>query len=169
MTLSQYIQTNGLKVADAIILRKKFLGMVDHYAIFMGFKNDNPVFVANYREGVKEVSKSEMYSLLKSLEPVKIEPFSGSEAERLKAIKRAEMRIGEKAYNYISNNCEHFKNWVHYGINSSSQVKKASNISIGIAVGLGVATLLTKKPKYAVLAYGLLLFGLALKAASENE
>jgi hypothetical protein len=168
MNLTQFVQQNGIKQADAIILRKKILGMVDHYAIFLGFRNNIPVFVANYREGVKEVSISEMNEVLKTYEPAKIDPFPGPDSQRPVAVKRAMSRIGEKAYNYIANNCEHFKNWVHYGDNYSAQVNKAGNVSLGLAAGVGIAAIATKNPKVAGIAAGLLLLGLILKAAADD-
>jgi len=168
MTLTQFVQQNGIKQADAIILRKKILGMVDHYAIFLGYRNNTPVFVANYREGVKEVSISEMSKILQTYEPAKIDPFPGPEKQRSIAVKRAMSRIGEKAYNYISNNCEHFKNWVHYGDNYSAQVNNVGNASIGIAAGVGIAAIATKNPKVAGIAAGLLLLGLILKVAADD-
>ena len=168
MTLTKFVQINGLKPADAIILKKKILGMVDHYAIFLGFRNNIPVFVANYREGVKEVATSEMSSLLKTFEPNSIIPFPGKENERPFAVRRALSRIGEKAYNYISNNCEHFKNWVHYGENYSEQVDTAGNASLGIAAGLGIAAIATKNSKVAGIAAGLLLLGIILKVAADD-
>jgi len=38
-------------------------------------------------------------------------------------VKRAESRIGEKEYNLISNNCEHFAIWCKTGISESHQVE----------------------------------------------
>lgn len=168
MTLTQFVQQNGIKQADAIILRKKILGMVDHFAIFLGYRNNIPVFVANYREGVKEVSNSEMSELLKSYQPTKTDRFPGPESQRPIAVKRAMSRIGEKAYNYISNNCEHFKNWVHYGDNYSEQVNSVGNASLGLAAGVGIAAIVTTNPKVAGIAAGLLLLGLILKAAADD-
>lgn len=170
MTLTQFVQINGLKQADAIILRKKIIGMVDHYAVFLGFRNNMPVFVANYRDGVKEVSAKEMNEVLQTLEPVKIDPFPGNENERPIAVKRAMSRIGEKAYNYVSNNCEHFKNWVHFGENKSSQVKIVGNISTGMAVGLGIITIASKnKSSGVIILIGLLLIlGFVLRTAAED-
>lgn len=38
-------------------------------------------------------------------------------------VRRAESRIGEKEYNLISNNCEHFAIWCKTGLNESYQVE----------------------------------------------
>jgi|GEM_PF-391620 len=166
--LIHFILKNGLKQADAIVLRKKLLGMVDHYAIFMGFRNGSPVFLANYRSGVKEVTFSDMQSILATLEPKEIEPFKGSENERQKALNRAWSRLGENSYNYTENNCEHFKNYVHHGKDYSDQVKIAADVTMGTAALVGVAAIATKSPKAGLIAAGLLLLGLYLNESSKT-
>lgn len=49
-------------------------------------------------------------------------------------IKRAKSRIGEKKYNLITNNCEHFAMWCKTGVSESSQVKKfvSSTLTSGV-------------------------------------
>jgi hypothetical protein len=132
MTLNQFIRTYNIKPADAIVLQKKFFGMVDHFAIYIGLVNDEPTFVANYLKGVQVITKSEMNEFLKKLIPIKIDRFPGKEAKRPEALLRAVSQIGKKAYSYLSNNCEHFKNWVHYGNPRSEQVE---NLGKGLATG----------------------------------
>ncbi|MCB0476748.1 MAG: lecithin retinol acyltransferase family protein [Crocinitomicaceae bacterium] len=168
MTLHQFVVANDLKQADAIILRKKLLGMVDHYAIFLGYRNSNPVFVANYRDGVKEVSYKELSTILQTYQPEQIDRFPGPEAHRQLAVQRALSRIGERAYNYIANNCEHFKNWVHHGENRSQQVKNAGDVSLGIAAVAGVAAIGAKSEKAALVGMGFLLAGLLLREAAKD-
>ncbi|CAG0988962.1 HRAS-like suppressor 3 [Flavobacteriales bacterium] len=168
MTLTQFIQVNNLQQADAIVLRKKLLGMVDHFAIFLGYRGNHPVFVANYRDGVKEVSVSEMRQLLQTLEPTQIDRFPGPEHQRKSAVRRAISRIGERAYSYIFNNCEHFKTWVHYGENRSKQVDTAGNVALGIGAGTAIAAIATKNPKVGAVALGLLLLGAILKDAADE-
>lgn len=167
MTLIQFIQVNNLQQADAIVLRKKLLGMVDHFAIFLGYRGNQPVFVANYRDGVKEVSLGEMMQLLKTLEPTTIDRFPGPEHERKSAVRRAISRIGEKAYSYFANNCEHFKNWVHYGENRSQQVNATGNIALGFGAGMAIAAIAGKNTKVGAIAVGLLLLGAILKDVAD--
>lgn len=168
MTLNQFVIANGLKQADAIILRKKLLAMVDHYAIFMGYRNITPVFIANYRDGVKEVTMAEMSTVLQTYQPTQIDRFPGPEHERLAAVNRAWSRVGERAYSYIKNNCEHFKNWVHHSENRSEQVRTAGNISLGLGGVALIAAVGAKNGKVAGIALILLLLGLFLKNAAEE-
>jgi len=48
------------------------------------------------------------------------QPFSGEET-----INRARSRIGEKSYNLLFNNCEHFALWCKTGKSKSAQVETA--------------------------------------------
>ena len=142
MTLNQFIRTYNIRPADAIVLQKKFFGMVDHFAIYIGIKNGGHTFVANYTRGVQIITRNEMDTFLQMLIPIKIDRFPGKESERPKAIKRAISQIGKKGYSYLSNNCEHFKNWVHYGTPRSEQVERfGEGLVAGAAVLAGIALL----------------------------
>lgn len=135
MTIHQFIQYYQIRPVDAIVMRKKFLGMVDHYVLYMGVINNRHVFIANYTGGVQEIPSRELNTFLQKLVPIGIDRFPGSDEERERALRRANSRVGEKAYSYLNNNCEHFKNWVHKGEHKSLQ---AENFKQGaLAVGFG--------------------------------
>jgi hypothetical protein len=160
MSINQFLKQKNVKPADAIILNKKFFGMLDHYVIYLGIMELEHKFVANYIDGVKIIPNNEINSLLQTYVPSDIEKFPGSNHQRAEAIKRALSRIGEKAYNYVLNNCEHFKNYVHHGIEKSTQVEKA-----GIAMMLGgAATVLfgTSKKNTDTALIGVLIFVIGL-------
>jgi hypothetical protein len=135
MAIQEFIFKFNVKPADAVVLNKKFFGMVDHYVIYLGLINLQHAFVANYISGVKIISNIEIQKYLQVYEAVKVEKCPGDDQNRKLALKRAFSRIGQKAYNYVANNCEHFKNYVHTGIEQSTQVQKAG---FAIVVG-GVA------------------------------
>lgn len=134
LTLNQFVNQNRLRPADSIIMRKKFFGMVDHYVIYLGTINGRHRFVANYTQGVRVIPNSELVQFLSYLIPKQIEAFPGNEFQRRSAVQRAESRIGEKAYDYLANNCEHFKNWVHYGEHKSYQAEGAKTLFGALAV-----------------------------------
>jgi hypothetical protein len=48
-------------------------------------------------------------------------------------VRRARSRLGEKRYNLLSNNCEHFALWCRYGTNKSVQVEKAFIAAIALS------------------------------------
>lgn len=131
-TIRQFIAHNRLRPGDALELIYPVAGFPKHYTVFMGTRNGNPEFIANMMEGIRLVRDKELSGFLVKYEVRKIERFQGSDAERKTVVRKALTRLGEKAYNIIHNNCEHFKNWVLYGESKSDQVDK-----IGSAIALG--------------------------------
>lgn len=133
MTIQQFIFQNNLQQADVIVLKKKFFGMLDHFAVFLGYDyyTGVPLFAANYTRGTQFISQQELASFLTQLVPERIERFIGNEIQRDQAVKRALSRIGADDYNYFTNNCEHYKNFVQTGMPHSEQ---STNFGNGIAV-----------------------------------
>ncbi len=166
MNINLFIVQKNIMPADAIILRKKFFGMLDHYVIYLGTntKNNEHQFVANYVDGVKIVPNDEIHSLLQVYVPSDIDRFPGKESERPSALQRAWSRIGEKAYNIVSNNCEHFKNWVHLGIETSSQVGTLGGaLTIG---GLGLTLLGAGKKNKTTIVWGVIILLIGILVAT---
>lgn len=126
--VEQIVSQNSLRPADVVVLRKKFFGMVDHFAVFLGWNAARkPVFAANYTQGTNYISDSELNNFLQTLEPERIERFAGNNFQRQQAIERAKLKIGERNYSYINNNCEHYKNFVQTGKPHSEQVENFGN------------------------------------------
>jgi Lecithin retinol acyltransferase len=155
MNVNLFITQRDIRPADAIVLNKKFFGMLDHYVIYLGVKNFQHQFVANYVDGVKIVPTDKIDSLLQVYVPTKVERFSGTAHQRSAAIKRAFSRIGERAYNLVSNNCEHFKNFVHQGIDTSTQVEKAAaGLTLG---GIGLTLIGAGRKNSTAIAWGIVI------------
>lgn len=169
MTIDQFIQTYNIREADAIIMQKKLFGMVDHYVIYLGVHDNQHTFVANYTKGIQVISNSELQKFLQMLVPKNIDRYPGPESERYLAVQRAISRIGEKAYNYVSNNCEHFKNWVHRGRPSSEQVDNAADALMVAGAGLAIGGAAAKSEKAALWGIGIGALGLLIKAIENNE
>lgn len=121
--INTFITQNGLKPADAVVVKKDFFGILDHYVIYLGNHNNSPLFIANYTSGIKLLPVNKLLSFLTKYSPIKINPFMGNDIERERAIERALSRLNEDNYNLILNNCEHYYNYVHFGIEISNQVK----------------------------------------------
>lgn len=130
MTLTQFISTNNLRPADAVELVCPNAGFPKHYAVYLGYRNGKPEFIANITDGVQILSNERLAEFVQKYQVTNIEKFIGNHQQRLAAVRRAIKRVGEKAYNLIFNNCEHFKNWVLNGEDLSKQVA---------AIGTGVA------------------------------
>lgn len=61
-------------------------------------------------------------------------------------IKRAESRLGERAYKLLINNCEHFATWCVTGKAKSKQVRRATTTVMGtLAVVGGVLVVVARK------------------------
>jgi hypothetical protein len=133
-SIKQFITGNHLRPGDAVELICPVAGFPKHYTVYMGTKNGNPEFIANMMEGVKLVRDQELLGFLVKYQVTNIERFAGSEVERRKVVRKALSRLGEKAYSFVCNNCEHFKNWVLYGESKSHQVEKIAG-SIALAGG----------------------------------
>jgi hypothetical protein len=137
--LKNLIYQNNLLPADVIVLRKKLFGMVDHFAVFLGYDyKQQPVIVANYTAGTKRISQNELNLFMESLNPERVERFTGNNLQRQKAVQRGLSKIGENNYNYFDNNCEHYASFVQKGVAMSKQADafKDNMGTIGtIAVG----------------------------------
>ena len=146
MNINEFIRRYDIRPADAIIMKKKLYGMVDHYVIYIGVRNNQHVFIANYTKGVRVIPVNELYFFLDNLVPTDIDRFKGNEYQRRSALQRALSRVGEKAYDYLENNCEHFKNWVHKGEHRSEQSENFKNgaVVFGTIAVVGLIALFTK-------------------------
>lgn len=145
--LSNLIKQNNLLPADVIILRKKMFGMVNHFAVFLGFDRfKQPLFAANYTAGTKLIPYNELMSFMQTLEPQSIQKFQGTERDRQAAIKRALSKLGEKDYDYLENNCEHYATFVQNGEPRSPQAENAKefgNVALGVLVFTALFSLLS--------------------------
>ena len=164
MSTKQFVYENGLLPADVIVLRKKVFGMVDHFAIYLGINVfGKPQFVANFTNGVQIIPDEKIDEQLETYIPERIEKFEGNHYQRELVIRRARSKIGERAYNYITNNCEHYKNLVLYGRAYSTQVNTTGNVLMaggGFLLAKGLVNSNNKSRNWGV---GLLLLGIILK------
>ncbi len=171
-TIEQFIIANDLRPADAVVMTKKFFGMLDHYVIYLGknHRKNQHEFVANYTEGIQVIPPEQLDNFLQTLQPKEIEKFPGNEFQRVNALERAKSRIGEKAYQLFSNNCEHFKNWVHHGIPISKQVEVAGKSFAVVGTAAALIGLAKNNKALVILAVILIIIGaIALAAVQKNE
>jgi hypothetical protein len=168
----QFVLLNNLQPADAILLKKKFMGMLDHFAVYLGrhVYTNEPVFAANYTKGVQVLEHHEVNTFLTTLVPDKIERFTGSYHQRIEAVERAKEMVGKTGYNLLSNNCEHYKNYVLFNKKFSNQVDsfgKVAAVGGGVAVLAGLASKNNKAVGWGL--FALALGALAAGAASQDK
>lgn len=168
----QFVIANNLRPADVILLRKKFMGMFDHFVVYLGrhAKTNRPVFAANYSGGVQVVKDHEINQFLQKLEPEKVDRFHGTEHQRREAVQRAISMIGKAVYHLIFSNCEHYKNFVQFGRKYSKQVDAAGETAMVAGGVTALAGLASKNGTVAIIGLILLaLGGIALSAANQDE
>lgn len=169
MNIRHFVIQNRLKPADAVVLRKKFMGMFSHYAIYLGEQNGEPQFSANFIEGVNIIPREKIESQLEVYKPERIERFKGNVVQRRSAIERAVSLIGQKTYNLLSNNCEHYKNIVHYGRAISEQVDNVGSGSLAIGSLMTVGGMVSSDKEMRNWGIGITILGALLKALAEPK
>lgn len=137
MFVRKFIEKNGLKQCDAVELTDQ-LGL-KHYALLLDRPGcTEPRFIGNLSNGVQVLSGEQIEKYVQFCEITDIERFPGNDAQRRRAILRAIRRIGEKAYNIVLHNCEHFKNWVLYGKSTSKQIVALTTTAALVGFGATV-------------------------------
>lgn len=165
MTLSEFITSNKLRPADAVIARKKAISLFDHYLIYLGVNDYRHNFIVRDPKGVRILSYEELNEYIGDFHPSRIKRFLGNEVQRKAAVSRALNRMDEISYNLLYDNCEHLANYVQSGKEFSQQTKVAG---LGLTA-LGIATTASAKNDL-VRGIGILtaIFGL-FTALSEDE
>lgn len=128
-----------LNPIDVLIVPKSSVGIIRHYAIFLGKDEFGNEWVSenDKNEGVRLISAKEFFQ--KNPEILEIRQFDGSEQERKLALQRALKELG-RPYQLMKFNCEHYANKVQKNYASSSQVQ---NFTKG-AIAVGGILLLAK-------------------------
>lgn len=153
--LDQFVSANNLQPADAIVVKKEPLRLLDHYIIYLGKHYGEHLFIANYTRGTRILTQNELDKFSYEFTPKQIIRFTGNEIQRNSAVQRALSHRDQSSYHLILNNCQHFSTYVQTGKSSSSQTQ-AFGKSL-IATGL-ITAAATKKP----VAQGMGLFAAAL-------
>lgn len=105
---------------DQIYVMRHFLtiqGVYEHHGIDCGDET-----VIHYRKtGEAEIARTSMSTFTQGT-TVYVKRYPTSFVPDA-VISRAESRLGERKYNLLFNNCEHFATWCKTGVNHSQQVK----------------------------------------------
>lgn len=105
-------------------------GRVIHYAADQGDFGENMyIHEAPIQEFVQTAEEISICSFPKKSFDKEYHLYSPQET-----VARARRRIGEKNYNLVSNNCEHFAIWCKTGISSSRQVTQFFQSCMGYII-----------------------------------
>ena len=90
-------QHHGIDCGDGTVIHYRKLSETIERTSLETFARGNPIYVAEYGDGFGYIPDV--------------------------VVERAESRLGERKYNLLFNNCEHFANWCKTGVSESKQVK----------------------------------------------
>jgi len=141
--------TDSFKAGDIIICDRFFY---KHYGIYAGngrvihYATKNGDFGADIT-----VRKTSLKKFAGDGKCMLLPPMEGrSEASRFtpeETIERARSRLGEKAYNLLFNNCEHFALWCKYGTSKSVQVEQAVTTAVVLGAVAAITYIAVKSEK----------------------
>lgn len=124
------LQNQNIKPGDGLVRSKSFLGLIDHYGLYVG---QSKVIENHPLHGVRLISLADF---LNGRQLLRVKPFSGNEWGRNTAVRKAFEMIGAH-YDVLDFNCEHFVNHIHNVGIKSNQVDLAKGLVFGVlAIGL---------------------------------
>lgn len=108
---------------DQIYVYREFLtlqGVYEHHGIDCG---DGTVIHYRKFENYARIERTSLFTFARNQKILLKQYLSGFCFIADDVIKRAESRLGEKNYNLLFNNCEHFATWCKTGLSDSKQVR----------------------------------------------
>ncbi len=90
-------QHHGIDCGDGTVIHYRKPSETIERTDLAAFSQGNPIYVAEYSDGFDYIPDA--------------------------VVERAESRLGEKEYNLLFNNCEHFASWCKTGVSDSRQVR----------------------------------------------
>jgi len=121
-----YALKYGLRPADRIIEPIFQTGLTKHHAIYLGQDRQGREWIAeNYKFGGVRLVNAQDY--FKKGKLIKRKKFTGTNSQRIAAVKRALSQLG-KPYDLIDFNCEHYAEYVQSGVARSSQVENVADL-----------------------------------------
>ncbi|OED34624.1 hypothetical protein AB832_07055 [Flavobacteriaceae bacterium (ex Bugula neritina AB1)] len=171
--LDQFVRDCRLRPGDGIVVRKRFLGLLKHYVVYLGKERGRHLFIANMTQGVQILNSGQIAEFLQYMEPRRIIPFEGTERERRFAVQRAFTYPNSRNYRLLANNCEHYFNYIHNGKGYSGQTAAfGAGLAVsGIVMAANNASKTQEEDENADLkvAAGILLTGLGLFAIAASD
>jgi hypothetical protein len=118
------------KYGDIIGTSDEFMGYkYEHYAVYIG--NNRIIHYCSKNGKVEDtkIQETDMYPYFKPGKFFVLDFGNSSKFNSFQTVKRAASRLGEKSYNLLQNNCEHFAVW-KTGDSRSYQLEKLSDQDI---------------------------------------
>lgn len=120
----------GLSVGDVLV--RPYAGVAEHYAVFVGYRHGKLMLAENQRGfGVRYISLQKFLNECGG-EVTRIRRFRGNPDNVLERVDELWRR--NEPYNLVSNNCEHFANYVTRRKAYSKQVQTATLVAGGLGL-----------------------------------
>lgn len=134
----------NLKYGDIIGTNDTFMGyQYTHYGIYVG--NNKVIHYCSNTGNSKDaqIKETDMSPYFRNGHYFILNIKDNSQFNSNETVKRAEMREGEKSYNLLQNNCEHFVLWAKTGYSRSYQIdslsqEKLAQLKIFTAMGINL-------------------------------
>jgi hypothetical protein len=121
--IAVYARRYGLQPADRIKESIFQTGLTKHHSIYLGIDQYGQEWIAENHKllGVRLLKANDYF---KPKDTYSVVPFEGSYSQRIAAVKRALVVLGNP-YDLILYNCEHYASYVQTGKAESKQVNNA--------------------------------------------
>ncbi|WP_446898607.1 lecithin retinol acyltransferase family protein [Clostridium sp. LBM24168] len=119
------------KYGDIIGISDEYMGYkYDHYGVYVGNNRVIHYCSSNGRVSDTEIQETNIYPYFNKDKYFVLDLGEGAKFSSYETVKRAKSRLGEKNYNLLQNNCEHFAVWAKTGSSRSYQLDKLSSSEI---------------------------------------
>lgn len=119
------IRKNNIRPGDGLVRSKSFLGIIDHYGLYVG------QFMAIENHPLHGVRLVTLAEFLNGRDLQRVKRFPGNDWSRRKAVDKAYSMIGTR-YDMLDFNCEHFVNHIHNIGIKSNQAEVAKGLVFGL-------------------------------------
>lgn len=116
------------RYGDIIGISDKYMGYrYDHYGIYIGGNKVIHYCSSNGKVANTEIQETSIYPYFKNGRYFILDLGNSVKYSPYETVRRAKSRLGEKSYNLLQNNCEHFAVWAKTGNSKSYQLDKLSS------------------------------------------
>lgn len=119
------------KYGDIIGISDEYMGYkYDHYGVYIGNNRVIHYCSSNGKVSDTEIQETSIYPYFNKDRYFVLDLGTGCRFNAYETVRRAKSRLGEKSYNLLQNNCEHFAVWTKTGNSRSYQLDRLSSSEI---------------------------------------
>ncbi|MBP2032234.1 hypothetical protein J2Z42_000899 [Clostridium algifaecis] len=119
------------KYGDIIGISDEYMGYkYDHYGIYVGNNRVIHYCSSNWKVSNTQIQETSIYPYFNKNKFFVLDLGNAAKFSSYKTVKMARSRLGEKNYNLLQNNCEHFAVWCKTGNSKSYQLDNLTSSEI---------------------------------------